>query len=66
MWAGGPGFSVFIAGSTILFTCFFLLSGVGNLKPALASVLAPGENARWLAVSKLVTESVSRWAIGWS
>ena len=60
----GAGFSVFIAGFTILFTCLFLLSGIGNLKQSLASVLAPGEDERWLAVWERVTESVSRWAIG--
>ena len=60
----GAGFSTFIAGFTILFTCLFLLSDVGNLKQALASVLAPGSAERWLAVWERVTESVSRWAIG--
>ena len=35
----GAGFSVFIAAFTILFTCLFLLSDIGNLKGALASVL---------------------------
>ena len=60
----GAGFSVFIAGFTILFTCLFLLSDIGNMKGALASVLAPGEDDRWLAVWERVTESVSRWAIG--
>ena len=60
----GAGFSVFIAGFTILFTCLFLLSGIGDQKRALASVLAPGEDERWLAVWERVTESVSRWAIG--
>jgi putative heme transporter len=60
----GAGFSLFIAGFTILFTCLFLLSDVGNLKSSLASVLAPGDAERWLAVWERVTESVSRWAIG--
>ena len=60
----GAGFSVFIAAFTILFSCLFLLSDIGNLKRALASVLAPGEDERWLAVWERVTESVSRWAIG--
>ncbi len=60
----GAGFSVFIAAFTILFTCLFLLSDIGNMKRALASVLAPGEDDRWLAVWERVTESVSRWAIG--
>jgi predicted PurR-regulated permease PerM len=60
----GAGFSIFIAAFTILFTCLFLLSDIGNMKRALASVLAPGEEERWLAVWERVTESVSRWAIG--
>ena len=60
----GAGFSVFIAAFTILFTCLFLLSDIGNLKGALASVLRPGDDERWLAVWERVTESVSRWAIG--
>jgi predicted PurR-regulated permease PerM len=60
----GAGFSLFIAAFTILFTCLFLLSDIGNMKSALASVLAPGEAERWLAVWERVTESVSRWAIG--
>jgi predicted PurR-regulated permease PerM len=60
----GAGFSLFIAAFTILFTCLFLLSDIGNMKRALASVLPPGEDERWLAVWERVTESVSRWAIG--
>ena len=60
----GAGFSIFIAAFTILSTCLFLLPGIGNLKRALASVLAPGEDERWLAVWERVTESISRWAIG--
>jgi predicted PurR-regulated permease PerM len=60
----GAGFSVFIAAFTILFTCLFLLSDIGSLKKSLASVLAPGDAERWLAVWERVTESVSRWAIG--
>ncbi len=59
----GSGFSIFIAAFTILFTCLFLLSDIGNMKRALASVLSPGEDERWLAVWERVTESVSRWAI---
>ena len=55
---------VFLAGFTILFICLFFLSDVGNLKRALASVLMPGEDERWLGVWERVTESVSRWAIG--
>ncbi len=60
----GAGFSIFIAAFTILFTCLFLLSDIGNMKRALASVLTPGDEERWLAVWERVTESVSRWAIG--
>ncbi len=60
----GAGFSIFLAAFTILFTCLFLLSDIGNMKRALASVLAPGDEERWLAVWERVTESVSRWAIG--
>ena len=60
----GTGFSLFIAAFTILFTCLFLLSDIGKLKRALGSVLAPGDEERWLAVWERVTESISRWAIG--
>lgn len=60
----GTFFGVFLAGFTILFICLFLLTDVGNLKRALASVLMPGDDARWLAVWERVTETVSRWAIG--
>jgi predicted PurR-regulated permease PerM len=60
----GTFFSVFVASFTILFVCLFLLTDVGNLKRALASVLMPGEDERWLNVWERVTESVSRWAIG--
>jgi predicted PurR-regulated permease PerM len=60
----GDFFGVFLAGFTILFICLFLLSDISNLKRALASVLMPGEDERWLAVWDRVTEAVSRWAIG--
>jgi predicted PurR-regulated permease PerM len=60
----GSFFSVFVAAFSILFICLFLLTDVGNLKRALASVLMPGEDERWLAVWERVTESISRWAIG--
>jgi predicted PurR-regulated permease PerM len=60
----GSFFTLFVAAFTILFTCLFLLTDVGNLKRSLASVLRPGEEERWLAVWERVTESVSRWAIG--
>ena len=60
----GSFFSVFLAAFTILFICLFLLTDIGNLKRALASMLMPGEDERWLAVWERVTESVSRWAIG--
>ena len=60
----GDFFSIFLAAFTILFICLFLLTDVENLKRSLASVLMPGEDARWLGVWERVTESVSRWAIG--
>lgn len=60
----GTFFGVFLAGFTILFICLFLLTDVTNLKRSLASVLMPGEDARWMAVWERVTESISRWAIG--
>ena len=60
----GSFFSVFVASFTVLFVCLFFLTDVGNLKRALASVLLPGEDDRWLGVWERVTESVSRWAIG--
>ena len=60
----GSFFSIFLAGFTILFICLFFLSDVPNLKGAVASMLMPGEDERWLGVWERVTESVSRWAIG--
>ena len=60
----GSFFTVFVAAFSILFICLFLLVDVANLKRALASVLMPGEDERWLNVWERVTESVSRWAIG--
>jgi predicted PurR-regulated permease PerM len=60
----GGFFTVFVAAFTILFICLFLLVDVANMKRALASVLMPGEDERWLSVWERVTESVSRWAIG--
>jgi predicted PurR-regulated permease PerM len=60
----GDFFEIFLFGFTILFICLFFLCDVENLKRALASVLMPGEDERWLAVWERVTESVSRWAIG--
>ena len=60
----GTFFNIFLASFTILFICLFLLTDVANLKRSLASVLAPGEDERWLDVWERVTESVSRWAIG--
>jgi predicted PurR-regulated permease PerM len=60
----GDFFAVFLAGFTILFICLFFLSDVPNLKGAVASMLMPGEDDRWLGVWERVTESVSRWAIG--
>src|SRR4029453_17292072 len=63
---GLPGdvFTLFVASFTILFICLFFLTDVVNLKRAVASVLMPGEDERWLAVWERVTESISRWAIG--
>ena len=60
----GSFFSIFLAAFTILFICIFLLSDIANMKRALASVLMPGEDERWLAVWERVTTAVSRWAIG--
>ena len=60
----GDFFSVFIVGFTIIFICLFLLTDIANLKRALASVLMPGEDERWLGVWERVTTSISRWAIG--
>ena len=60
----GGFFSVFLGAFTILFICLFLLTDIGNLKASLASVLAPGEDDRWLDVWERVTETISRWAIG--
>jgi predicted PurR-regulated permease PerM len=57
-------FGLFIAAFTILFTCLFLLTDIANLKRSLASVLMPGQEARWMPVWERVTEAVSRWAIG--
>jgi predicted PurR-regulated permease PerM len=60
----GDFFGLFLAAFTILFICLFLLSDIANLKRALASVLMPGQEERWLAVWERITEAVSRWAIG--
>jgi predicted PurR-regulated permease PerM len=60
----GDFFTVFVASFTVLFICLFCLTDVANLKRALASVLLPGEEERWLGVWERVTEAVSRWAIG--
>jgi predicted PurR-regulated permease PerM len=60
----GDVFTLFVASFTILFICLFFLTDVVNLKRAVASVLMPGEDERWLAVWERVTESISRWAIG--
>ena len=60
----GSFFGVFLAAFTITFICLFLLSDIVNLKRALASVLMPGEDERWLGVWERVTTSISRWAIG--
>ncbi|HEX7255439.1 MAG TPA: AI-2E family transporter [Gaiellaceae bacterium] len=60
----GDFFTIFVAAFAILFICLFFLTDVGNLKRALASVLLPGEDERWLGVWERVTYAVSRWAIG--
>jgi len=60
----GTFFSVFVASFSILFICLFFLTDVGNMKRAVAGLLMPGDDERWLAVWERVTESVSRWAIG--
>jgi predicted PurR-regulated permease PerM len=60
----GDFFGVFLAAFTILFVCLFLLIDVGKMRGALATVLMPGEDERWLRVWDRITESVSRWAIG--
>jgi predicted PurR-regulated permease PerM len=60
----GDFFSLFLAAFTILFVCLFLLIDIGKLRQTLATVLMPGEDARWLGVWDRITESVSRWAIG--
>jgi predicted PurR-regulated permease PerM len=60
----GSFFGIFLAAFTIIFICLFLLTDIANMKQSLASVLAPGEDERWLNVWERVTETVSRWAIG--
>ena len=60
----GSFFEVFVASFSILFISLFFLTDVTNLKRAVASVLMPGEDKRWLDVWERVTQSVSRWAIG--
>jgi predicted PurR-regulated permease PerM len=60
----GSFFGVFLAVFTILFTCIFLLTDVERLKRALASVLRPGDDERWLGMWERITTSISRWAIG--
>jgi predicted PurR-regulated permease PerM len=60
----GDFFTVFLAAFTILFVCLFLLVDIGKMRQAVASVLMPGQDERWLSVWDRITESVSRWAIG--
>ena len=60
----GTFFGVFLAAFTLLFICLFLLTDIDRLKRALASVLMPGEDERWLGVWEQVTTAISRWAIG--
>ena len=51
----GDFFSLFLIAFTILFICLFLLTDVGNLKRSLGSVLAPGDEERWLRVWETIT-----------
>jgi predicted PurR-regulated permease PerM len=60
----GSFFGVFLALFTVLFICLFLLTDIVDLKGALASVLMPDEEERWLGVWERITTAVSRWAIG--
>lgn len=60
----GSAFSVFLTAFTLIFVALFLLSDIGNLKRAAASVLAPGQAETWLGMWERVTVLVSRWAIG--
>jgi predicted PurR-regulated permease PerM len=60
----GDVFTLFVVAFSILFICLFFLTDVTNLKRAVASVLMPGEDERWMAVWERVTESISRWAVG--
>jgi predicted PurR-regulated permease PerM len=60
----GDFFTLFLAAFTILFVCLFLLVDIGKMRQAMAAVLMPGEDERWLSVWDRITESVSRWAIG--
>jgi putative heme transporter len=60
----GGFFGVFLAGFTIIFISLFLLTDIARMKRALASVLMPGDDERWLGVWEQVTTAVSRWAIG--
>jgi predicted PurR-regulated permease PerM len=60
----GSFFGVFLAAFTILFICLFLLTDIGRLKAAVATVLMPSDDERWLEVWERITTSVSRWAIG--
>ena len=54
----GSLFTGFLVCFTIIFICIFLLSDVVNLKRALASMLMPGEDERWLGVWERVTTSI--------
>jgi predicted PurR-regulated permease PerM len=60
----GSAFSVAIASFTILFLALFLLVDMGRLQKAVASVLMPPEDERWLAIWERITRTVSAWAIG--
>jgi predicted PurR-regulated permease PerM len=60
----GQAFSVGLAIFTVIFLCLFLLTDLGRLQRAIASVLMPATADRWLSVWERVTVAVSRWAIG--
>jgi predicted PurR-regulated permease PerM len=60
----GAAFTVGLTVFTVTFIALFFLSDVGNLRRAVASVLNPDDEERWLGVWDRVTETVSRWAVG--
>lgn len=60
----GNAASVLIGVVTIVFAALFLLTDIADLRRAVASVLTPAQEERWLGVWDRVTLTVSRWAIG--